>query len=261
MRTNHWVASASVIAITAFLGGGDATAQQITGVPGSPEATTTIDGRYLPPPPQPFKGEINLNAAQSTPYWPARVVPPKGAPNILLIMTDDVGFGAPSDIRRRHPDADLGSHRRRGAALYEFPFDGLVLADARGADHRTQSSFGRIRRRRRAGDGVPRLQQHPSEGQHYDRPNPARRMVIAPPGSARTTTRRTTRRARPGLSISGRSVWASNISMVSSVATPANGSQTFSAIRQRFTLMSGIRDWNLITAMADDAIHWLTQSE
>jgi arylsulfatase A-like enzyme len=25
-----------------------------------------------------------------------RVVPPKGAPNILLIMTDDVGFGAPS---------------------------------------------------------------------------------------------------------------------------------------------------------------------
>ena len=33
---------------------------------------------------------------QSKPYWPARVVPPKGAPNILLIMTDDVGFGAPS---------------------------------------------------------------------------------------------------------------------------------------------------------------------
>ena len=43
-----------------------------------------------------FKGEINLNAAQSTPAWPARVVPPKGAPNILLIMTDDVGFAAPS---------------------------------------------------------------------------------------------------------------------------------------------------------------------
>ncbi len=71
-------------------------AQQVTGVPGSPDATTTIDGRYLPPPPQPFRGEINLNAAQSKPAWPARVVPPKGAPNILLIMTDDVGFAAPS---------------------------------------------------------------------------------------------------------------------------------------------------------------------
>jgi arylsulfatase len=73
-----------------------ASAQETTGVPGSPDATTTIDGRYLPPGAQPFGGEINLNAAQSKPYWPARVVPPKGAPNILLIMTDDVGFGAPS---------------------------------------------------------------------------------------------------------------------------------------------------------------------
>ena len=71
-----------------------ATSQQTTGVPGSPSATTTIDGRYLPAPPAPFGGEINLNAAQSKSYWPPRVVPPKGAPNILLIMTDDVGFGA-----------------------------------------------------------------------------------------------------------------------------------------------------------------------
>ena len=76
--------------------GATAQAQQTTGVLGSPDATTTIDGRYLPPPPQKFEGQINLNAAQSKPAWPARVVPPKGAPNILLILTDDVGFGAPS---------------------------------------------------------------------------------------------------------------------------------------------------------------------
>jgi arylsulfatase A-like enzyme len=73
-----------------------ANAQQVTGTPGSPDATTTIDGRYLPPPPQPFTGQIELNAAQSRSAWPMRVVPPKGAPNILLIMTDDVGFAAPS---------------------------------------------------------------------------------------------------------------------------------------------------------------------
>src|SRR5271168_3615761 len=71
-------------------------AQQITGVPGSPDATTTIDGRYLPPSAQPFKGRIELNADQSKPAWPARVVPPQESPNILLIMTDDVGFSAPS---------------------------------------------------------------------------------------------------------------------------------------------------------------------
>jgi arylsulfatase A-like enzyme len=71
-------------------------AAQTTPAPGSPDATTTIDGRYIPAPPQPFPGQINLNAAQSKPAWPARVVPPKGAPNVLLIMTDDVGFAAPS---------------------------------------------------------------------------------------------------------------------------------------------------------------------
>jgi arylsulfatase len=73
-----------------------ASPQTATATPGAPGATTTIDGRYLPSPPQKFEGEINTNAAQSKPYWPGLVVPPKGAPNILLIMTDDVGFSAPS---------------------------------------------------------------------------------------------------------------------------------------------------------------------
>jgi hypothetical protein len=38
-----------------------AAAQQVTGTPGSPSATTTIDGKYLPAPPQPF----DLNPAHS----------------------------------------------------------------------------------------------------------------------------------------------------------------------------------------------------
>src|SRR5271157_4533840 len=75
---------------------GAASAQEIHGTPGAPNSTITIDGHVLPPPPQKFGGEIELNAAQSKPYWPAQVVPPKGAPNVLLIMTDDVGFSAPS---------------------------------------------------------------------------------------------------------------------------------------------------------------------
>jgi arylsulfatase A-like enzyme len=95
-------------------------AQQITGVPGSPDATTTIDGRYLPPPPQKFGGEINLNAAQSKPYWPARVVPPKGAPNILLIMTDDVGFAAPSTFGGVIPTPTLDRIARDGLRYTNF---------------------------------------------------------------------------------------------------------------------------------------------
>jgi arylsulfatase A-like enzyme len=65
----------------------------VTGEPGSPRATTTIDGKYLPPAPPQFGGVINLSANDSKPWWPPRVVPPKGAPNVLLIMTDDQGYG------------------------------------------------------------------------------------------------------------------------------------------------------------------------
>ena len=68
-----------------------------TGVPGSPSATTTITGNQLPPmPDEKFGGKIERNVLQSKPYWPPRLVPPKGAPNVLLIMTDDSGYAVPS---------------------------------------------------------------------------------------------------------------------------------------------------------------------
>jgi arylsulfatase len=73
-----------------------AQAQQITGTPGAPGATTTLDGKQLPPPDSMFGGVIRDGALQSQPWWAPRVVPPKGAPNVLLIITDDAGFGVPS---------------------------------------------------------------------------------------------------------------------------------------------------------------------
>src|SRR5262245_15514553 len=82
-------------------------AQKITGTPGATSSKTTIEGNQLPPPPQKFDGKIERNAAQSTPYWPARVVPPKGAPNVLLIMTDDTGFGVSSTFGGVIPSPNL----------------------------------------------------------------------------------------------------------------------------------------------------------
>jgi Sulfatase len=93
MKTTGMLPATLGIIVAVMLATAPAFAQQTTGVPGSPSATETIDGRYLPPQPQPFRGQINPSAEQSKPYWPARVVPPKGAPNVLLIMTDDQGYG------------------------------------------------------------------------------------------------------------------------------------------------------------------------
>jgi hypothetical protein len=58
------------------LGAAAANAQQVTGTPGSPCATSTIDGRQIPPPPAAFGGTINLDAQNSTSYWQPQVEPP-----------------------------------------------------------------------------------------------------------------------------------------------------------------------------------------
>ncbi|MBB3412121.1 arylsulfatase [Rhizobium sp. BK316] len=73
-----------------------ASAQQVTVEPGSPGATTSIDGKQLPAPDPAFGGVIKDDALQSKPWWAPAIVPPKDAPNVLLIITDDAGFGVPS---------------------------------------------------------------------------------------------------------------------------------------------------------------------
>ncbi len=50
----------------------------------------------LPVPPAPFKGHIGLSAKDSESDFPKPVQAPKGAPNVVLILLDDVGFGASS---------------------------------------------------------------------------------------------------------------------------------------------------------------------
>ena len=139
-----------------------ATAQEITGVPGSPSATTTIDGKQLPPPDPKFGGVIKEKASESKPWWPPRVVPPKGAPNVLLIMTDDQGFGAPSTFGGVIPTPAMDRIANGWTALHELPFDVTVLTDAGGADHGPQPSLGWLRGGRRNSDGLPGLRlDHP----------------------------------------------------------------------------------------------------
>ncbi len=50
----------------------------------------------LPRAEAPYAGTIARTAAESKPDFPKPFEAPKGAPNVLLILTDDVGFGAPS---------------------------------------------------------------------------------------------------------------------------------------------------------------------
>ncbi len=63
---------------------------------------------------------IKLKAVDSKPYWPPRIVPPKGAPNVLLIMTDDCGFGAPSTFGGVIPTPALDRIAKSGLRYKQF---------------------------------------------------------------------------------------------------------------------------------------------
>ena len=115
LRLGSLMLSTAVIVVVA-----PATAQQVNGVPGSPGATTTIDGKQLPPPEPKFGGVIKDRASESTPWWPPRVVPPKGAPNVLLIMTDDQGFGAPSTFGGVIPTPTMDRIAQQGLRYTNF---------------------------------------------------------------------------------------------------------------------------------------------
>ncbi len=95
-------------------------AQQVTGELGSPSAATTISGKQLPPPDPQFGGVIAEKATESKAWWPPRIVPPKGAPNVLLIMTDDCGFGAPSTFGGVVPTPALDRIAKAGLRYTQF---------------------------------------------------------------------------------------------------------------------------------------------
>jgi arylsulfatase A-like enzyme len=102
------------------LGSTSASAQQINGVSGSPDATMSINGKQLPAPPMKFGGVIKESAKDSKPWWPPRVVPPKGAPNVLLIMTDDQGYGVPGTFGGVIPTPALDRIAKAGLRYTQF---------------------------------------------------------------------------------------------------------------------------------------------
>ena len=64
--------------------------------PAEKTSKTDFDRTVLPILPHPFAGIVDTNAIQSKSDFPVEVSAPEGAPNVLIIMTDDVGYGASS---------------------------------------------------------------------------------------------------------------------------------------------------------------------
>jgi len=74
----------------------------------------------LPRPEPPFKGHIGPTIQDSTLDFPQQVKAPQGAPNILLILTDDVGFGASSTFGGPIPTPSMDRLAREGLRYTQF---------------------------------------------------------------------------------------------------------------------------------------------
>ncbi len=111
----------AVILLTSLLGITGVKAQETKVEPCSPAATDSLNSeKQLPPNPAPFGGIIKRDARESKPCWAPRIVPPKGAPNVLLIMTDDAGFSVSSTFGGVIPTPALDRIANNGLRYTNF---------------------------------------------------------------------------------------------------------------------------------------------
>jgi arylsulfatase len=100
-----------------------AIAQSPTQSPAQPEVRLPADA-----PPAPFRGTIKESNKDSTPDWPTPYRAPAGSPNVLLILTDDTGFGATDAFGGPVPTPNLDRLAAQGAKYNELHVTGICSA-------------------------------------------------------------------------------------------------------------------------------------
>jgi arylsulfatase len=108
-------------------------------------AHATGDSTGMIPRPQPaFAGKIGRTAKDSKPAFPPEVQAPAGAPNVLLILTDDVGFGAAGTWGGPIPTPTMDRLARAGLRYNQFHTTSLCsptrAALITGRNHHTAAS-------------------------------------------------------------------------------------------------------------------------
>ena len=126
---------------------------------------SSVDRDVLPIPDRAYDGPVYEDAkdpaATFPPIEPLR--PPAGAPNVLIVLIDDVGFGCSSAFGGPCQHADRRTPRRRRPEVHPLPHDGAVLADAGRAAVGPQPPHGRHGRHHRDRDVGAGLQLDPPE--------------------------------------------------------------------------------------------------
>src|SRR6185369_16196 len=109
----HLLETVAIAAVVSCIGLSTLTLAQS---PSAPMAGSVI----LPAPEPPFGGVISRKASESKSDFPRAVTAPKGAPNVLLILTDDTGFGAASTFGGPIPTPNLERVYQHGLCYNQF---------------------------------------------------------------------------------------------------------------------------------------------
>ena len=180
---------------------------------------------------------IGILAAFRRPTGRARIVPPKGAPNVLLIITDDAGYGVPSTFGGVIPTPALDRIARDGLRYTNFHSTALCsptrAALITGRNHHSVG-FGVIAEQATGYPGYDSVitKDKATIGRILQGQRLPHVVVRQEPQHAGYQA------ARPVRSISGRPAWALSTSTASWAATPTSGSRATSSATPRRSIRS-----------------------
>jgi arylsulfatase len=120
--------------------------QQGTDLKKSSDSSDGFDRTILPVAESTFNGKIGLRPSESTKDFPKEIKAPKDAPNILLILTDDVGYGASSTFGGPVPTPTMDRIADNGLRYTQFHTTALCsptrAALLTGRNHHSVSTGG-----------------------------------------------------------------------------------------------------------------------
>ena len=207
-----------------------------------------------------FTGAIHPSAADSIPVKPSIAYPPTGAPNVVVVLLDDVGFGAPCTFGGPVPTPALDRVARAGLRYNQFHTTALCsptrAALLTGRNHHS-AHMGAICE---IAYGFP----------GYDRVIPQSTATVAQIlrlngystalfGKAHVTPIWET--APPARSTAGRPGSVSSASTVSWAARHPSGNRRSTTRRHPIEPYVGRDDYHLTEDLADQAIAWIRQQK
>ena len=222
----------------------------------SVQAADKLDRTVLPipEPKRPPITEIDVRKATAPPRFEIKA--PAGAPNVLIVLIDDMGFGHVQRVRRSHSHADGRATRRQWIALQPFPYDRALLADPCRITERPQSSHEQHGRDHGILDCVSRQYREPTEQCRAAGRDVAAERLQHRLSSARTTRPRLGKSAHPVRPTAGRLAPAST----SSTAFIGGETNQWAPLLYDGLTQVELRkdpNYHFMTDMTNQAIHWM----